>query len=381
MARAAATPKSLKVKKPVKVKTTRTEQYLINLKYMGEEPIFPSDKQLTDQQYSSALSWYNYMCSRSDAREYLETYLKNTNRLEDLKKLKSVPDNKFIEHTGWIARMLSRGVPLTKRSYNHMNLKLAEMLKHSSGQEEKTEPKKVINIQDRIKEKVSNFIGLFDEEIDREGYTLSMYEMLQKHEIPPTLSSKVAEYFKPISDEAQELLKKDCDPQLKEGYNHLTKEQIKERASFYKSILEDCDRYAGNVKKQKQQRAPKPMTSEKKLKHFKYLKESKDHKLVSVNPEKILGCQEFWTFNVKYNTLTVFYAIDRGGLDVDRMTITKYDESKTKTYKISSKKVKATIETILTGGKRVLSKVLSELKEFPVLQNRVSENVILMRVS
>jgi len=220
MARAAATPKSLKVKKPVKVKTTRTEQYLINLKYMGEEPIFPSNKQLTDQQYSSALSWYNYMCSRSDAREYLETYLKNTNRLEDLKKLKSVPDNKFIEHAGWIARMLSRGVPLTKRSYNHMNLKLTEMLNHSSEQEEKSEPKKVINIQDRIKEKVSNFIGLFDEEIDREGYTLSMYDMLQKHEIPPTLSSKVAEYFKPISDEAQELFKKDCDSQLKEGYNH-----------------------------------------------------------------------------------------------------------------------------------------------------------------
>jgi len=77
----------------------------------------------------------------------------------------------------------------------------------------------------------------------------------------------------------------------------------------------------------------------------------------------------------------VFYAIDRGGLDVDRMTITKYDETKTKTYKISSKKVKATIETILTGGKRVINKVLSEIKEFPVLQNRVSENVILMRVS
>jgi len=63
------------------------------------------------------------------------------------------------------------------------------------------------------------------------------------------------------------------------------------------------------------------------------------------------------------------------------MTITKYDESKTKTYKISSKKVKDTIETILTGGKRVLNKVISELKEFSLLQNRVSENVILMRVS
>lgn len=379
MARAAATPKSLKLKKPVKIKTTRTEQYLINIKYMGEEPIFPTDKQLTDQEYSSALSWYNYMCSRSDSRTYLETYLKNTNRLIDLKNLKSVPDNKFIEHAGWIARMLSRGVPLTKRSYNHMNAKLVEMLKHSTGQEEKIETKKVVNIQDRIKEKVSNFIGLFDEEIDSNGFTISMYDMLQKHEIPPTLASRVAEFFKPISDEAQELLKKDCNPQLKEGFNHLTKEQIKQRASFYKSILDDCDRYSGNVKKQKEQRAPKPMTADKKLKHFKFMKESKDHKLVSVNPEKVLGCQELWAFNVKYNTLTKFIALDRGGLDVDRMTITKYNGD-TKTYKLASKKVKDTLETILSGGKRVVSKTLAELKEFPILQERINENVILLKV-
>lgn len=379
MARAAATPKSLKAKKSVKIKTTRTEQYLINIKYLGEEPTFPTDKQLTDQEYSSALSWYNYMCSRSDSREYLETYLKNTNRLIDLKNLKSVPDNKFIEHAGWIARMLSRGVPLTKRSYNHMNLKLVEMLKHSTGKEEKVETKKVINIQDRIKEKVSNFIGLFDEEIDSNGFTISMYDMLQKHEIPPTLASRVAEFFKPISDEAQELLKKDCNPQLKEGFNHLTKEQIKQRASFYKSILDDCDRYSGNVKKQKEQRAPKPMTADKKLKHFKFMKESNEHKLVSINPEKVLGCQELWAFNIKYNTLTRFIALDRGGLDVDRMTITKYNGD-TKTYKLQSKKVKDTLETILSGGKRVVSKTLAELKEFPVLQERINENVILLKV-
>jgi hypothetical protein len=206
-----------------------------------------------------------------------------------------------------------------------------------------------------------------------------MYEMLEKHEIQPTLANRVAEFFKPIADEAQELLKKDCNPQLKEGFNHLTKEQIKQRAAFYRSILDDCDRYAGNVKKQKQQRTPKPMTAEKKLKYFKFMRESKEHKLVSINPEKVLGCQELWAFNIKYNTLTRFIALDRGGLDVDRMTITKYNGD-TKTYKLTSKKVKDTLETILSGGKRVLSKTLAELKEFPILQERINENVILLKV-
>jgi hypothetical protein len=381
MARSATTPKSLKLKKPIKVKMTRTEQYLINLKYMGEEPVAKAERVLTDQEYSSALSWYNYMCNRTEAREYLETYLKNTNRLVELKQLKAVPDNKFIEHAGWIARMLSRGIKLTERSLNHMNMKLKEMITNvSEVKEEKTETKKVINIQDRIKEKVSNFIGEFDEQIDKVGYTISMYDMLEKNEIQPTFANKVAEFYKPISDEAQELLKKDCNPQLKEGYNHLTKDEIKHRASFYKSILDDCDRYAGNVKKQKQARAPKPMTVEKKLKHFKFMKESKEHKLVSINPEKIIGCQEFWTFNPKYNTLTRFIALDRGGLDVDRMTITKYNGD-TKTYKLSSKKVKEVLEIILSGGKRIISKTLAELKEFPIIQERINDNVILLKVT
>jgi len=198
-----ATPKSLKAKKPLKVKMTRSEQYLINVKYMGEEPIFPSDKLVKDADFSSALTWYNYMCSRSDARTYLETYLKNTNRLADLKQIKNVPDNKFIDHIGWIARMLSRGTKLTDRSLNYMNDKIKYMITHASeAKEEKTESKKVINIQDRIKEKVSNFIGFFEEEIDRSGHTISMYDMLQKNEIPPTLANRVAEFFKPIADEA-----------------------------------------------------------------------------------------------------------------------------------------------------------------------------------
>lgn len=376
-----ATPKSLKAKKVIKVRLTRSEQYLINIKYMGEEPLFKSDKPPTDQEYSSALTWYNYMCSKSEARVYLETYLKNTNRANDLKRIKNVPDNQFIEHAAWIARMLSRGVKLTQRSVDAMNSKIEKMLQSSVEREDRAEPKRVVNIQDRIKEKVSNFIGLFEEEIDRSGFTVLMYDMLQKHAVPPTLASRVAEFFKPVCDEAQELLKKDCDPQLKEGYDHLTKDQIKQRAAFYKSIIEDCDRYAGNVKKQKQQRAPKPMTTEKKLKYFKFMKENKDLKLVSINPEQIIKCQEFWSFNVKYNTLSRFIAVDRGGLDVDRMTIIKYDANSTKTYKVSAKKVKETLENVLSGGKRAVTKMIQELKAFPVLQDRINENIILLKVS
>ena len=363
MAKSAATPKSLKVTKKLKPKLTRSEQYLINLKYMGDEPTFKPDILVNDQAYSSALTWYNYMCTKSDARSYLESFLKASGRLDELQYIKNLPDNKLIDYPCWIARMLSRGVKLTQRSIDHMNLKIKEMIlltdKKEDDQEIKTTPivkdERVISIQDRVREKASNFIGMFDEQIDRDGWTIDTYEWLTRYEVSPMIASRFIEHFKTISDEANELLRKDCAPSLKEGYSHLTKDQIKQRATFYASIISDVERYVGNTRKQKAQRKPKPISIDKKLKNFKYMKECKDLKLSSIVPEKILGSQELLAYNTRYNTFTVFQALDRGGLDVAGTTIKNYNESTTATYRIGSKKSETFLGMVLNGGKRYLS--------------------------
>ena len=389
MAKSAATPKSLKVTKKLKPKLTRSEQYLINLKYMGEEPTFKPDVLVNDQAYSSALTWYNYMCTKSDARSYIESFLKASGRLDELQRIKTLPDNKLVDHPCWIARMLSRGFKLTQRSIDHMNLKIKEMIlltdKKEDDQEIKTtsivKDEKVISIQDRVREKASNFIGMFDEQIDRDGWTIDTYEWLTRHEVSPMIASKFIEHFKPISDEANELLRKDCAPSLKEGYSHLTKDQIKQRATFYASIISDVERYVGNTKKQKAQRKPKPISTDKKLKNFKYMKECKDLKLSSVVPEKILGSQELLAYNTRYNTFTVFQALDRGGLDVAGTTIKNYNESTTATYRIGSKKSETFLGMVLNGGKRVLAKALNDYKKLDAVQDRINENTILLRIN
>lgn len=389
MAKSAATPKSLKATKKIKPKVTRSEQYLINLKYMGDEPTFKPGIQVNDTDYSSALTWYNYMCNKSDARSYLETFLKASGRIDELQKIKALPDNRLNEHACWIARMLSRGIKLTQRSVDHMNAKIKAMILLTDKRDDETEAKtpapvkdeKVISIQDRVREKASNFIGMFDEEIDQVGWNIDTYEWLTKREVPPMIASKFIDHFKPISDEANQLLDKNCDPQLREGYNHLTRDQIKQRATFYSSLISDIERYVGNTKKQKAQRKPKPVTADKKLKNFKYLKESKELKLTSISPEKILGSQGLLAYNTRYNTLTVFQAIDRGGLDVAGTTIKKYDESTTATYRVGSRKAESVLSLALTGGKKNFAKALNECKKLDNVQNRINENTILLKVN
>ena len=59
-----------KFKREKKSRVSRTEEYMVNLKYLGDEPRYNGET-LTDLQLSTAYTWYSYMCSASDARGYI----------------------------------------------------------------------------------------------------------------------------------------------------------------------------------------------------------------------------------------------------------------------------------------------------------------------
>ncbi len=365
-------------KQSLKKKVGKATGNLINLKHLGDEPLFVSEP--SDLDYSKALTWYNYMCSKVDARNYLETYLKNTKQHALIKDLRRVPDVRINDQSAWIARMLTRGAPLKQRSKDKFEELLKETLSFAEIQkvEKKEETKPSPSIQDRMRDKVSNFIGEIEEQIDTEGWSFSVYDKLQSAQLPAMLANRVADHFAPIAEEAAKLLLKNCEADLKEGYSSYTKAQLKERAAFYEKIVEDCKRYSANGKKLRVVRKKKTVTPEKKLKSFKFQKESKEYKVVSLNPEKILGAEELLTFNTKYRLLTHFVALDRSGLSVKGTTILNYDEEKSKTYRIG-RKTEESIEIALRGGKRAFSKMISLLKT-KTMQHRINENTILLRV-
>lgn len=365
------------------IKASKVASFVVNTKHLGDEPVLSADAPVKDLDYTKALTWYNYLCSVGDARGYLQTYLKSNGRAAEIKTLVKVPDNRFPLHAGWIARMLARGANLPQRSHDTLERKLKEAY---SFVEAAVEPKKAKlveavkpTVQDRVNDKVSDFIGEFEEAIDNSGFTLSMYDWLTKHQLPPVMANKVAEFFRPMAEEATALLQKKCDPQLKEGFASWSPVKIKARAVFYAGILSDCKRYADNTKKQKvvRTRKKKAVPTEKQLKDLKYQKDCKEYKVASINPEKILGASELWTFNSKYRTLTVFYAVDV--LGVAGTTIKGYDEERSKTFRIG-RKTEECVETILRGGKRAVTKMLAELKTITV-QHRINENTVLLKTA
>lgn len=363
---------------PKTVRTTKTETYLVNQKYLGDEPMFKNS--YSEAEYARALSWYHAQSTVSEAREYIETYLTTTGRTADLKKFKSVSDNWVPMTAAWIARMIGRGIKVRDESKAYMERKFTEAFeKHSSNniQDVKVEKTNVVSIQDRIRDKANDLIGDVEEMIDK-GEEFSLYDWMKANEIPATYAPRIAAYYAPVLAELIEA-SEGVDPQLKEGYKNFTKKQLEARVLFFNNLIEDAERYADTTKKVRVPRKPRTVSNEKKLKNFKFQKEDNNYKIASVNPEKVIGCQELWTFNTKYKTLTVFRALDRGGLQVKGTSITNYDEN-TSVTKRTGRKPEMYVDKVLNGGKVVLRKLMDELKNDAPLAYRINENTILLKV-
>lgn len=360
-----------KVKKP---RTSRSEAYLINRKYMGDEPEFLGA--MTEGEMALAYNWYNTMADKSDIKEYTETWLKNQNRLVELKKFRAVPDE-WVNHTcGAIARMISKGYQVPAHSKKFLEETFAYTLTKAKVQAESTTPK--ISVQERMRERQNDIIGDIEELIDA-GETFSLYDWLKANEIPAAYYPAIVAHYSPVLDELLEALEGKC-PQLKEAYSHYTKKQLRDRIEFYNKIIEDAERYGNVTKKTRAPRKPRAVSVEKKLKNLKYQKEDNTFKIASVNPEKIIGCQELWTFNTKNKVLTVFRAIDRGGLQVKGTSIINYNED-TSISKRTGRKPEEYIKKVQEAGKITLRKLMDELKNDAPFAYRINENTILLKIT
>jgi len=358
------------VKKP---RVSHSEAYLINRKYMGDEPEFLGA--MTEGEVAQACNWYNCMCDKSDAREYTETWLKSQGRLDEVKKFKSIPDEWVNLTCAWIARLLAKDYEVPAHSIEFFEKTFAYTLTKAKVQAESSTPR--ASVQDRMRERAHDIIGEIEEMIDA-GEDFSVYDWLKAKEIPATYAPMIAAYYAGPLTELIEAYEGKC-PQLKEAYAYMTKKQLGERIKFYHNIVTDADKYAGVVKKTRAPSKPRAVSKEKILKNFKYQKEDNNYKIASVNPEKVLGAQELWCFNTKNKVVSVFRALDRGGLNVKGASITGYDESSS-CSKGTSRKTEIILEKIQKSGKIVLKKLMDELKTDKPLQVRMNENTVLIKV-
>lgn len=384
------------IKKTKKVvKKTKSELYIYNRKYLGEEPTF-TDREVNNTQYTKYLYWYNAMSTIGEAKEYLVDYLKNVGRVIEAKKINSIPDKWMPATACWIARMWGRGAKLPASSKEFFESRLSETLSRDYNKakmevqaddeapvEKKVEVKKP-TVQDRMRDALEDFIGGVELECDKvisgNVNNFSLYDHMKANNIAPVQAKRVFDFYEPQLIEIEHAYNK-TDKGIAEGYQGYTKKQLQDLYDFYLMLIDDAERYQQNEKKARKPRASKPITAEKKLKDFKYQKSCNTNKLQSVSPETIIGASELWVFSTKYNQLTVFRSTDPRGLDVHRTAITNFDVAQSKTKKLKAKDVPNVLNEVLKGGKVTIRKLMDTIKGSDQrLQERMNENTILMRV-
>jgi len=363
-----------KVKKP---RVTKNEQYLVNFKYLGDEPKLRDDYEQSD--FVSALNWYANMATVAEAREYLKEYLISVNRQKDISIINKLSDAWVPTTAAWVARIICRGTKVTPEANTFLQNKLKESAARvaSKKEEETEESVNVVSIKERMRERQSEIIGDIEQLIDS-GEEFSLYDWLKAKEIPAAYCPAIIMHYSPWLTELIESLEGN-DEQLKEAYAHLTKKQLRDRVLFLSQLIQDAEKYSNVTKKTRAPRKPRAVSVEKRFKHFRYQKEDNNFKIASINPEKIIGAQELWTFNTKYKIVTVFRALDRGGLQINRSSITGYDE-KTSFSKGTGRSPEKSLDFLRNGGKIVLRKMMDGLKTNKPLQVRINENTVLMRV-
>jgi hypothetical protein len=197
--------------------------------------------------------------------------------------------------------------------------------------EEKKKPKRVVSIQDRIREQVETIIGQISGKSDdfiNSDFTMKYdcYAHLQDMGCKAVHAKKMREMYLNLYNESVDVFNGE-DEYLTEAFGHLKPKYHKKMLDFYGIILDDIDRLIKNATAQRKPRKKKTLSATRLVSKLKYQTEYPDLKLVSINPEKIIGANELWVYNTKYNRLGVYYAQNTiRGFSVKGCTIQQYDE-------------------------------------------------------
>ena len=281
---------------------------------MGMEPTWrvqPTEGRVSA--FSHAFSWYNYFYGKKDAREMIVNYLETHGRKDDVRSLKRIPDSSIRLTTGWLCRMSMVGLELTE----HEQIKLDNLLKEileSKQDEEAVEvavddsvPK--ITIQDRLREKVSECAGeldgLFDEFISSGAKLNADYKpvvLMRSLNIAPQMVNDIKQIWtRKLTEFDEAVAGKDAD--LAQGYNYLSKIQLRNCVKFCELVISDCGAYVQIKKVERKPRAVKAVSPEKRAAKFKCIVEFAELKLKGLPAASLVDKAEAWLYDTKKRKL------------------------------------------------------------------------------
>jgi len=288
-----------------------------------------------------------------------------------------------------LARAWRNGWVLDDHEKGYMKKTIAEYInkfidvKEQQPKNEKTSGRSELTIQDRIKLKINEHVGYFeelqDQLRDKSKLDPKAFAYFKKENVPQNMLKGIAEPFIERLAEWQEA-KAGTDEDLKEGYSHWQAKDYKKYFAFVEAILADIDAYAKTKKAVKVARVKKAPNKQKIVSKVKYAKDNTTYKIASVDPVNIIGATELYVFNVKTRKLGKYVADPHMGvLGVKGTTIVGYDTNLS-TQK-TLRKPERQLPDFMGSNKVNKRKFLQGIKSVEIaLNGRINSDTILLHV-
>ena len=195
----------------------------------------------------------------------------------------------------------------------------------------------------------------------------------------------------PTAGQLKKMSEHDADQwaQLKEGYAHIKKADIKMYRTAIGELMTALDFVIESAKATRKPRTAKPKSATKLVEKLKFLKVDEKYKLASIDPAQIIGASELWVFNIKTRKLGKYVAnnIDPkgmarqgSGLSVKGTTIIGYNEAES--IQKTLRKPDVQLKEFKEAGKVKLRKFLDEIATTDTkLNGRCNPDTVLLKVS
>jgi len=195
----------------------------------------------------------------------------------------------------------------------------------------------------------------------------------------------------PTAGQLKKMDERDADLwlQLKEGYAHVKKADIKKLRTAIEELRSALDFIIESAKATRKPRKAKPKSATKLVEKLKFLKVDEKYKLASIDPTQIVGANELWVFNVKTRKLGKYVAqnIDPtgtgragSGLQVKGTTIIGFNEAES--IQKTLRKPEQQLKEFKDAGKVKLRKFLEEINTTDTkLNGRCNPDTVLLKIS
>jgi hypothetical protein len=290
------------------------------------EPKFDADKY--DLSLMTSLNYYNVEVDDTVKRNLVIDFWSSQGK--DISYFERVAESHFVQ-LGSLVRLVQRGVVLSEKHDEYI-LRKYDVIKSvaSSVSQEKPKKAEVPQVRKTMEEKITDQVSVVLTKVD-----LNMDKLTNNGKIGvndaktilvglyPAAGKEIAKFYKGQVQELKDAIL-NLDPYIRESYSHLSKRTIRAMYDFLTEVVSCCKQASVAATTRKRKEKPASVIASK----VSYLKEFSELQMKSVTPDKIVGSDMVFLYNVKLRKIFRYVATDGTTLTIKGTTIQNFNPEK-----------------------------------------------------